>query len=401
MSEINTNTAVSSVDFDDIIQEFDKVEETESSPFSKQPVDAFEKIVDGVEKKVEDTENKDDKKEEVKTDLNFDKVLEKVETKEEPKEEIPTDSPLYSAFDELVKENKLFLFSDKENLKDYTKEELVELLKANDEHKLETALNQEIETYFESLPKDLQYALKYVSDGGKDLKSLYKALADTQDIKALDPSSAKDREEIVRQYYSSLDWSSEEIEDELKRLSDLGPEAYERQANKFKPKLEKMSEEIIQKNQAEQAQRAASQQKELQTYFDNAAETIKKGALGDIKLDKVTQASLYNGLTQPIYKTRKGAPTNELGHLLEKYQYVEPNLEKVYKALWLLKDEQGFLEKFGQIASNKQTSNTVRLLKTEQDKKTPTGTELKENEVKVKPKATIARPVNFMQGLNK
>lgn len=75
---------------------------------------------------------------------------------------------------------------------------------------------------------------------------------------------------------------------------------------------------------------------------------------------------LYNGLVSPSFPSVSGKSTNLLGHLLEKYQFVEPNYPLIAEALWLLSDPNGYKSKIMEIGANKSVENTVRKLKTEQ-----------------------------------
>ena len=98
----------------------------------------------------------------------------------------------------------------------------------------------------------------------------------------------------------------------------------------------------------------------------NVYETLKGGAINDVKIDKKTQAMLYNGLVQPAYPSVSGKNTNLLGHLLEKYQFVEPNYGLISEALWLLQDPNGYKAKIMDKGAQKTIEKTVRKLKTEQ-----------------------------------
>jgi hypothetical protein len=85
-------------------------------------------------------------------------------------------------------------------------------------------------------------------------------------------------------------------------------------------------------------------------------------------LDKKTQGMLYTGLVQPGYPSISGKQTNMLGHLLEKYQYVEPRHDLIAEALWLLADPDGYKSKIKEQGKNAAVEKTVRQLKTEQAK---------------------------------
>ena len=104
--------------------------------------------------------------------------------------------------------------------------------------------------------------------------------------------------------------------------------------------------------------------------MQNVYNTLKDGKVGDIKVDKKVQSFLYNGLVNPAYPSISGQNTNLLGHLLEKYQFVEPNYNIVTEALWLLADPKGYKANIMKMGENKAVEQTVRKLKSAQSNKT-------------------------------
>ena len=78
---------------------------------------------------------------------------------------------------------------------------------------------------------------------------------------------------------------------------------------------------------------------------------------------------LFTGLVRPDFPSVNGRQTNLLGHLLEKYQFVEPNHALVAEALWLLADPNGYKEKVREISKKEVVSDTVRKLKSEEGRK--------------------------------
>jgi hypothetical protein len=113
----------------------------------------------------------------------------------------------------------------------------------------------------------------------------------------------------------------------------------------------------------------AQQQKASENYMANVYHTLKDGKLGDMKVNKKTQSMLYNGLVSPSYPSISGENTNLLGHLLEKYQFVEPNYNLVSEALWLLADPEGYKSQLKTQGTNAAVEQTVRKLKTAQASK--------------------------------
>jgi hypothetical protein len=135
-----------------------------------------------------------------------------------------------------------------------------------------------------------------------------------------------------------------------------------------------MQEQIVARQIQQQEQIRKQQQKQAQMYMDNVYKTLEPGDLNGLKLDKKTQNLLFAGLTQANYPSMSGRQTNLLGHLLEKYQYAEPNHALISEALWLLSDPDGYRSKVREIGKKEATEKTVRQLKTEQTNKLTSGT---------------------------
>jgi hypothetical protein len=127
-----------------------------------------------------------------------------------------------------------------------------------------------------------------------------------------------------------------------------------------------MQEKVVAQKLQEQELKKKQQENASKAYMKNVYDTLKDGKLGDVKVDRKTQAMLYNGLVQPNYPSVSGNNTNLLGHLLEKYQFVEPNYGLISEALWLLQDPEGYKAKIMDKGAQKSVEKTVRKLKTEQ-----------------------------------
>jgi hypothetical protein len=291
-------------------------------------------------------------------------------------------SGMVETFSKLIEEGVLIGFEDEKPMDEYSLKDWKELLQANFEEKERAIKEQTPKEFFEALPEELQYAAQYVANGGNDLKGLFSALAQVEEVRSLDPTDEMDQEQIVRSYLRATGFGNDEdIDEEIVTWKDLGK--LEQQANKFKPKLDRMQESIVAQKIAEQEQMKAQQEHAASQYMDNVYEALKPSELAGIKLDKKTQAMLYAGLVQPNYPSISGRNTNLLGHLLEKHQFVEPNYPLVAEALWLLADPEGYKSKIMDQGKNKVVENTVRQLKTEQGRKiSSTAPDDKEDEPK-------------------
>ena len=370
-------------------------EETEKKPnlFSRKPdVDTSflynenkkEEVKEEVKEETEKKETTDEKveepkkqepKETSKDEIDVDKVLGLVEGDEEetsaeeaPKRGRKKIEGISDVFSKLIKEEKIIPFDDEKELDDYTPKDWEELIQANLDERTNQVRRETPKQFFESLPQELQIAARYVADGGTDLKGLFGALAKVEEVKEIDPKSEAGQERIITDYLSATGYgSAEEIQEEIEIWKDLGK--LEKQANKFKPKLDKMQEKVVAKRLEEQQMKQKQQQQASEKYMKNVYDTLKDGRIGETKIDRKTQSLLYNGLVNPNYPSITGQNTNLLGHLLEKYQFVEPNYNLITEALWLLADPRGYKSNIMQKGENKAVEKTVRKLKTAQAQK--------------------------------
>jgi len=290
-------------------------------------------------------------------------------------------SGLYDLATKMIEEGALVPFDDDKDLEEYTTKDFRELFEANFQERENKIRENTPKEFFNALPEELQVAAKYVADGGQDLKGLFRTLADVEEIIELDPADENDQAEIARQYlYATNFGTPEEIEEEISDWNELG--RLQQKANQFKPKLDRMQEEIVAKKLAEQEYKKEQKTKQAKAYTDNVYNTLLKGDLAGLKLDKKTQSLLYSGLVQPNFPSISGKPTNMLGHLLEKYQFVEPRHDLIAEALWLLADPEGYKSKIKNQGGQQVAEKVVRQLKTEQSKKSNTSYHESEKETK-------------------
>ena len=268
----------------------------------------------------------------------------------------------------MIEEGSLVPFDDDKPFEEYTTKDFRELFEANFNEREKKIREDTPKEFFNSLPEELQYAAKYVADGGQDLKGLFRTLSYVEEIRELDADDENDQAEIARQYlYATGFGTSEEIEEEINDWSELDKLA--QKANQFKPKLDRMQDEIISRQLAEQEKRKEQQTQQAKAYTDNVFNTLSTGELGGVKLDKKIQSLLYSGLVQPNYPSIHGKPTNLFGHLIEKYQFVEPRHDLIAEALWLLADPEGYKGKVREQGSKIATEKVVRQLKSEESRK--------------------------------
>jgi hypothetical protein len=258
-------------------------------------------------------------------------------------------SGLVDLANKMIEEGTLFGFDDDKPIEEYTTKDFRELFEANFQERENKVAQSIPREFFQSLPEELQVAAKYVADGGQDLKGLFRTLAHVEEMRQLDVTNEYDQAEIARQYLNATGFGTpDEIEQEIEDWKDLN--RLEQKANQFKPKLDAMQEEIVGRQLAEQEHRKR------------------------LKLDKKVQGLLFSGLVQPNYPSISGKPTNLLGHLLEKYQFVEPRHDLIAEALWLLADPSGYKTRVREQGGKQATEKVVRQLKTQESRKRTSST---------------------------
>jgi hypothetical protein len=277
-------------------------------------------------------------------------------------------SGLVDTMSKLIEEGLLIPFEDEKPMDEYSVKDWKELIEANFQEREKQIRQETPKEFFESLPEELQYAAKYVADGGQDLKSLFRVLSQVEEVREMNPEVPGDQETIIRSYLRATGFGDEgEIDEEISTWKDLGK--LEAQARKFKPKLDAMQEQVVQEQLQRQEAMRMQQQEAAEAYVDNVYEALKTAEINGLKLDKKTQAQLYSGLVQPQYPSINGRNTNLLGHLLEKYQFVEPNYSLIAEALWLLSNPDEYRQSLVKQGKNQAVEQSVRLLKTEQSRK--------------------------------
>ena len=345
--------------------------DTEGMTEKKLSDEAVQKVGDDILTDLVDEEEEEEYEEEAKVETRGRKKIEGIS----------------DVFNSLIKKDMIFSFEDDKSFDDYTPKDWEELIEANLEERANQVRRETPKQFFEALPNELKVAAQYVANGGTDMKGLFRTLAQAEETFELDSSHERGQERIIMEYLSATGYGTqEEINEEIEIWKDLGK--LEQQASKFKPKLDKMQEKVVAQKLQEQEMKQAQQAEASKQYMHNVYNTLKDGKIGDMKVDKRTQSLLYNGLVQPAYPSVSGKNTNLLGHLLEKYQFQEPNYPLITEALWLLADPKGYKSKVMELGSQKSVEKTVRKLKTAQASRGGSSLGVQEAEASTKKKTT-------------
>ena len=348
---------------------------TEKNKFFEKPAETDLSFLDKADEDSDDDDGESKAKGDESSDLDtlLDDIIGEVEEEEEeesfsgrPKE---TKEVGIKVIKSLIDEGVLMPYDDDDKaLEDYTEKDMMALIKDNLEEKENTLREKVSLDFFDSLPQELQYAAKYVMDGGSDMQGLFQALASVKSVENLNPGEEDSAERIVSEYLAETGWSQDDIEDEINSWKDA--EVLDKKAEKFKDKLAIIRQKRLDVRMAKQSQAKLAQQKAMNAFVGNIYKALEPDDLNGIKMSRKTKEMLYSGLVNPSYETMKGTNTNLLGHLLKKYQHVEPNYKLIAEATWLLQDPEGYRKEIMNMAGNKVTEETVKRLKSAQDKKT-------------------------------
>jgi hypothetical protein len=305
-------------------------------------------------------------------------------------------SGMVETFSKLMDEGLIVGFDDDKPLEDYSLKDWKELIQANFEEKEKAIREQTPKEFFESLPDELQYAAEYVAKGGKDMKGLFRALAQVEEQRSLDPSNDEHQELIVRQYLHTTNFGNGDqalIEDQVEEWVKNGTIA--KRANQFKPKLDDMQNEVLRGKLEQQEQFKIKQQKQKEAYMNNIYDTLKPAELNGVKIDNKRQKFLWDELTGLKYESLQGRPTNLLGKLLEDYQFGDaPRYDLIAETLWLLSDPDDYKESIRKQAKSEVTQETIKKLKTEEARKLSSTSTTNEEDEKPARK-TLAKPKNI------
>jgi len=272
------------------------------------------------------------------------------------------------AIEALIKKGVLLPFEDEKPLAEYTDKDTEELLQENFNRYKEENKEEVTKEFFDMISSDLQYLAKYEIDGGKNIKAELKRLSSVVDIRTLDPMKEADQDEIIKLWLTETSFGTEEeISQEVLDIRDR--KRSEEKAKQFHPKLEAKASEGLTREAGKQEDLKNKRIEATKKYSENVYNILVKGEVGGIKVGKKVQDMIYTGLTESQYASLTGRTTTKLGHLLEKYQVVEPNYEKMAKVMWLLEDEEGFEAALKNKGAAANTEETVRKLKRAESEK--------------------------------
>lgn len=132
-----------------------------------------------------------------------------------------------------------------------------------------------VTSYKESIPEVGKQFLDYVEKGG-DPSKFFQALEKPIDFDTLDLTDEKNQKRVYEEYLKSLEWTPEEIKEELQDTEDNL--LLEKKSKVAKGKLEKIHSEKQAQLVAQQEQALADQQAQYSEYINTIKETISSSS---------------------------------------------------------------------------------------------------------------------------
>jgi len=267
--------------------------------------------------------------------------------------------------EKLIDEGLMLPFDEDKKLEDYTDEDIYDLIKANIEEIRNTVQNEAINKFIEGLPNELQLLTKYVNEGGTDVKRILEYIQKASDISKLDVD--KDAELIVRMYLEHTNFGDEdEIEEHIELLKSGGK--LNDYAVKYKEKLNSMQESIIDKEIKKQQEIKEKQEKFASNYIQEVNKALQDRTLNGMTISSKKKEELIDALTQVKYDSVNGHKTTKLGHLLEKRQFIEPDLKLIAEVVWLLDNPEEYKNFIMEKGKQQAMAESKKLLKAANDK---------------------------------
>lgn len=271
----------------------------------------------------------------------------------------------FEAIKKLIDAGTLLAFDEDKPIEDYTSEDFTELIEANIAERERVVREQTPKEFYESLPPELRFAAEYVAKGGKDMKGIFQALSQVEEVRQLDIATPEGQKAVVRNWLQATQFgSATEIEEEISGWEKTG--SLEQKAKSFKPRLDQATEQQVTARIAKAAELKSQNLETARIFRENVSATLQTGDLAGIKITADEQRDLYSALTEAKFTSRNGRATNEIGHLLEQYQFGEaPNYAAVAKALLVLRDPEAYDKRILERARTEVSTTTARTLKTE------------------------------------
>jgi hypothetical protein len=213
------------------------------------------------------------------------------------------------------------------------------------------------------MPEDLQVAVSYHMNGGKDLKGFYRQILDARESEELDISTPHGQEKTVRLFLTETGFgTAEEIDAEIAEMKDRAGELAKK-AGQFKPKLDVSRQKRVETTLQKQEILRKQEDKAQEAFKQNVHALLSKGELDGIKLTPAAQGAIFESMVGSV-KT--------LGQLLTEND-IKTNLEHISEVMWLLRDRAGIKEALIGKGKGAEAKRLFKEVKTASERKQTSG----------------------------
>ena len=207
----------------------------------------------------------------------------------------------------------------------------------------------------------LSYNLSNPHASAEDIQGIVNAVTATEYVANLDETA--DAEQIVREYYKSINWSNTDVDEKISDLVQLDKLSAE--ATKVKPALEEKYKSIV----AEKNNRARAikefEDKQKATLDKRIRTQLNTGKLNDIPLSREQAGFIYNAIMNEEVPVQMGDKTVQMGFaeaLVRQAKYdPNSNIEDLMLGLLVISQGTSALEQF--YAKKVKTKETEKFVK--------------------------------------
>lgn len=248
----------------------------------------------------------------------------------------------------------------------FTSDDIWTLLEHSQSAKVQEALQQDRSDLANSLTDTskqiLAFDIENVNRTDEEVLDFVKQTVYAKQITNLDPEN--DSEQILRQYYSTVGWSEEEIDTKVASLA--GTEGLVTEATMLKPKLDANAKKITEEKIQRERLIADHEAKQYTSLKQKTIGILNTGKINGVDLSQEEVNLIYNAtLNQDVDVPVRGGKTMKLGMLeamIHRHRY-DPsgNIENLMLATLVLEKGPQALEKFyGKKAKEKVIGQFVR-----------------------------------------
>jgi hypothetical protein len=216
---------------------------------------------------------------------------------------------------------------------------------------IQEAINQERSSLADSITDTTRQLIAYDIENpnltDEEMLEFIQGTVYAKQITNLDPRTQP--EQILRQYYGTIGWSGEEVEQKLADLAETNK--LQSEAALVKPKLDKAAQQISEEKILQQRRISDHEAKMYNHLKDRTVNVLKKGEINGVPLTQEEVNIIYNSvLNQDVDVPVRGGKSVKMGVLeamVYKHKYTQDgNLENLMLAALVMQRGPEALEKF-------------------------------------------------------